>query len=215
MTYYTSEVYTNLIKKVFIELKEVLKSMKIPTLAFICFLIFSCSEGNDRRDYLEQVRICLEAKDITSKLFNQRNIPLAELVAESKIDKYRIDKSRFANIDSLTTDLSSEIRHYIQLIESKSENANEIEFYKATEKYLKIILDLETSISPFLKTIKDTIKGNEEVLSMEVKEKALGINAATQEWEDAESSFFQRNEINQATVDSILLEIRNANTGNE
>lgn len=208
MTYYNSEAYINLLKKV-------LKSIKILILNFICFLIVSCNQGNDRKDYLEQARICLEAKDITSKLFNQRNIPLAELVAESKIDKYKIDKSRFANIDSLTTDLSSEIKHYIQLIEIKSENANGTEFYKATEKYLKIILDLESSMAPFLKTIKDTIQGNEEVLSVEVKEKAFGINSATREWEYSEFSFFERYDINQATVDSILIEIRNTNTGNE
>ncbi|WP_127140336.1 hypothetical protein [Flagellimonas marinaquae] len=194
-----------------------MKSNKILYLTFICFSIIACNEGNNRKDNLEQVRICLKAKEITSRLFNQRNKPLAELVAEAKIDKYGIDKSRFANIDSLTTDLSSEIKHYIQLIETKSENVNDIEFYKATEKYLKIILDLESSISPFLQTLKDTIKGNEEVLSVEVKEKALGINAATREWEDAESSFFERYEIKQATIDSIVKRLKrtNVNTGNE
>ena len=160
---------------------------------------------------MEQVRICLEANEITSKLFNQRNKPLSELLAESKIDKYEIDKSRFVTIDSLTADLSIKISHYQKLIQSKSENINDNDFYKATEKYLNIISDLESSISPFLRTIKDSIKNNEEDLSLEVKEKALNINSATKEWEYAESSFLKKYGIIQNTVDSIMEGIRKTN----
>jgi len=189
-------------------LKEALKIYNYTLLYLIIFLILGCSNHNERADNLEQVRICLESKEITSKLFNKRNNPLSDILAESKIDKYGIDKSRFVTIDSLTADLSIKISHYRQLIQSKSENINDIDFYKATDKYLNTILDLESSISPFLQTIKDSIKGNEEDLSVEVKEKALKINSATKEWEYAESSFLEKYGIAQGTIDSIMDKIR-------
>ena len=158
---------------------------------------------------LEQVRICLEAKDVTSKLFNQRNIPLSKLLAEVKTDKYGIDKSSFVPIDSLTADLSRKINYYNQVIQSKSKVKDDIDFYNATNKYLNTISDLESSISPFLETIKDSIKNNEEDLSIEVKEKALKINSTTKEWEYAESEFLKKKGISQSTVDSIMERIRN------
>jgi hypothetical protein len=158
---------------------------------------------------LEQVRICLEAKDVTSKLFNQRNIPLSKILAEAKTDKYGIDKSGFVTIDSLTADLHKKINYYKQLIQSKSEDKNDSDFYNATVKYLNTISDLESSISPFLQTIKDSIKNNEEDLSLEVKEKALKIDSATKEWEYSESEFLKNNGITQNTVDSIMERIRN------
>ena len=175
----------------------------------IIFIIIGCSNYNNRADKLEQVRICLEAKDVTSKLFNQRNIPLSKLLAEAKTDKYGIDKSGFVTIDSLTADLSRKINYYKQLIQSKSEDKNDIDFYNATDKYLNTISDLESSIFPFLQTIKDSIKNNEEDLSIEVKEKALKINSATKDWEYSESEFLEKNGITQSTVDSITERIRN------
>ena len=175
----------------------------------ISFIFIGCSKYNQRADKLWQVRICLEAKDVTSKSFNKRNIPLSLILAEAKTDKYGIDKSGFVTIDSLTADLSDKINYYKQLIQSKSKHKNNIDFYNATAKYLHTISDLESSVSPFLQTIKDSIKNNEEVLSIELKEKALKIYSASKDWKNSESEFLEKNGITQSTVDSIMERIRN------
>jgi len=171
-------------------------------------LLVYCNRDSNKTSKLEQLEICLESKAITSNQFNRRNKPLSELLAESRIDKYKINKSRFVQIDSLTFDLGQKIDYYLQIVGEKSKEANNTNFYKATEKYLNTIKNLESSISPFLRAIKDTIKGNEEDLSIEVKEKALKIGSATTEWENAESKYLEENGISQIVVDSIMESIR-------
>ena len=164
----------------------------------------NCDRDSNMAKKIEQANICLESKEITSTIFNKRNKPLSELTAEAKINKYGIDKSRFVQIDYLTVDLDKKINYYTQLIETKSGEGDNIEFYKATGKYLKSIKDMESSIALFLKAINDTVKGNEENLSLEVREKALKIGSATNEWEIAQSNYFDENGISQIVVDSIM-----------
>lgn len=176
----------------------------------LCSSIFmgNCNRDSNRTKKIEQVKICLESKEITSTTFNKRNKLLSKLLAEAKIDKYEIDKSRFVQIDYLTADLKKKIDYYTQVVETKSGEVSNIEFYKATGKYLKTIKDMESSIALFLKAIKDNVKGNEENLAVEVKEKALKINSATMEWETAESNYLEKNGISQIVVDSIMKTIR-------
>lgn len=180
----------------------------------LCSSVFmvNCNRDSHRTKKIEQVIICLESKEITSTTFNKRNKPLSKLLAEVKIDKYKIDKSRFVQIDYLTADLEKKIDYYTQVVETKSGEISDIEFYKATGKYLKTIKDMESSIALFLKAIKDNVKGNEEKLSVEVKEKALKISSATMEWEIAESNYLEKNGISQIVVDSIMKTIRKRKT---
>jgi tetratricopeptide (TPR) repeat protein len=164
----------------------------------------NCGRDSNMAKKIEQANICLESKEITSTIFNKRNKPLSELTAEAKINLYEIDKSRFVQIDYITADLEKKINYYTQLIETKSGEGSNIEFYKATGKYLKSLKNMESSIALFLKAIKDTVKGNEEKLSIEVKEKAIKIGSASKEWELAESNYFDENGISQNVVDSIM-----------
>ncbi len=171
---------------------------------FIYILIFTrCNSNKEHLELLNQVKNNVEAESNVTFLFNERNIPLSEILVEARIDKYKIDKSKFKKIDSLTEELNTELNKSIKQISfNKNKNPNN-KFYKATLIYLKKIEEMEAVLHPFLESIKDTIENNEQSLSIMVKSKSMKIKSETDNWLKVKSEFYRENQIDQKEIDSI------------
>ena len=171
---------------------------------FIYILFFtSCNSDKEHLELLNQVKNNLEVESNVSFFFFLRNIPLSEILVEARIDKYKIEKSKFKKIDSLTVELNSELNKSIKQISSNKNKTPNNKFYKATLNYLKKIQEMETVLHPFLESIKDTIENNEQSLSIVVKSKSMKIKSETDNWLKVKSEFYEENQIDEKEIDSI------------
>ena len=175
---------------------------KLIVITLTSIISVGCSGGKDQ-NFKQVLKDNLEATRTVQNTFNDRNIPLKIILDQSKLNKYRIDKSQFIRIDSMTEVLDHKLSHQIENLINQKENSNDEKFYAASIEYLKFIRELEDDLKPFLESIEDTILGNEEELSIPVKENALRIETESRKWRIAEQEFYDKYDIQQTLVDSI------------
>ena len=177
-------------------------------------LITSCNFNKKHQEILLQVRNNLELQNNVATIFNERNIPLSEILAEAKINKYDINKSKFKIIDSLTLELNVELKKSIKQIEIFKNEASDREFYNATFEYLKAVDEMEAVNRPFFESIKDSIKNNEESLSVIVSTKGRKVKSEIENWKKVKSEienwkkvkseFYEQHSIKEKEIDSIV-----------
>ena len=175
---------------------------KITVITAIIISLSGCHSEKDQH-FKQVLKDNLEAMRTVQYTFNERNIPLKIILDQSRIDKYGIDKSQFTLIDSMTEVLDQKLTHQTNKLIIEKENTTEKVFYEAIIEYLKFIRDLENDLTPFLKSIEDTIIENEEELSIPVREKALRINTEMSNWRRVEQDFYDKYDIKQKMVDSL------------
>lgn len=175
---------------------------KILVLILTSIILFGCNGERDQ-DITEDLKNNLQATRTVQKTFDDRNIPLKIILEQSKLNKYNIDKSQFTRIDSMTAVLDQKIINQLENLEIEKENSTNKEFYDASIEYLKYIRELEDDLKPFLESIKDTIIGNEEELSIPVREKALRMRIKSNKWSKAAQEFYDKYNIKQPLVDSL------------
>lgn len=167
-------------------------------------MLSSCKSNKEHLELINQVKNSLEVEDEVTFLFNERNIPLSEILSEARIDKYKIDKSKFKKVDSLTIKLNTELNKSISQIDFNKNKTPNNQLYIATLKYLKKIQEIEIVLHPFLNSIKDSIKNNEQSLSVPVKLKSMKIKSEIDNLNKVRFEFYKENKIEEKEVNEII-----------
>lgn len=175
------------------------------TLLLLTFIV-SCKPSKE--ETLGHIRLCLEAQNETSVLFNKRNPYLQKIVDAKKNGNHPLDKSNLTKIDSLSTKINESTNIYLEKLEiEKSKYPDETLTYGVVD-YLKSVKNFEKEFDEFLSLIKDSIQGNEEEMSVTIKELALGLNSETRKLNQIKTGFYEKYGISQMEIDSLVELIR-------
>lgn len=169
------------------------------SLSLIC-----CNQAVKRTQILEVYQHNLEVQNEITELFNERNVPLQIISNEARLNKYNIDKTKFKLVDSLTNKLKQKLTLNIAKIDSQQKSSQDKTFNNATLKYCRTIQDFEISVKSFFESVKDSIKNNEQEISLLTKRKAGEVVSAIDKWNVAKYAYENSNYITQKEINSAI-----------
>ncbi|WP_299436588.1 hypothetical protein [uncultured Maribacter sp.] len=166
------------------------------------FLIIACKQEKGRT--LDVVRLCLEAQNETSLLFNQRNLNLQKIVETKKTDNQDLDKSNLAEIDTLNIQISKAVNIYLNELKLEKEKFSDNTLLNEVINHLESLKKFEKKFGIYLTLIKDTIVDNELEISETITNLALTLKSETNKLKNTKEVFYEKYKIEQRQIDSIL-----------
>ncbi len=171
---------------------------------FTILVLLSCNADYSKHQAFEQVKVCLDFQMKTTQAFKKRNPYLKELTKDALDDKYTIDKSNFKLINQMSSDIDRVLNVNLSSIDSIQQQHSKNDLFMATAEYLVFMKKFNTELTLFLTLIEDTIKHNEEDMSIEIGKIAKQSKIESNKWKESESEFYDKHNISQKEVDSIV-----------
>tara|TARA_R110000764_G_C10835807_1_gene363442 strand:+ start:71 stop:625 length:555 start_codon:yes stop_codon:yes gene_type:complete len=177
---------------------------KVNILLTLLLLVFISSCKPSKKETLDNIRLCLKAQNETAVLFNNRNPYLQKIVDAKKSGNLPLDKSNLTKIDSMTIKINVTAESYLKKLETEKSKYPDETLTNGVMDYLKSVKNFEKEFEIFLELIKDSIQGNEEDFSVTIKDLALGLNSETRKLNRTKTEFYEKYEISQMEIDSLV-----------
>lgn len=153
---------------------------------------------------LSVVRLCLEAQNETSLLFNKRNIYLQKIVDARKSDNHILDKSNLAEIDILNIQINEELNNFLNELKLEKEKFPDDALLDGMINHLESIRNFEKEFGTYCILIGDSIIDNEIEIAETITKLALGLKSETRKLKSTKAAFYEKHNITQIEIDSIL-----------
>ncbi len=175
----------------------------------LCFLIMTqvaCKPS--KSESLQQLALCLEAQDQAAKIYNKRNTYLDVFVKEARVDKYGNSLDNVHKIKEESKSIADFQKFWLDKLNSTKNRFKDKELINRTIDFLIAGQNLEEELNHFMVLWQDSIIDNEEESAIKINEVARELKARESILNTTKSEFFERYNVSQKEVDSILEVIR-------
>lgn len=175
-------------------------------LCFFTLVQVACKPS--KSETLQQLALCLEAQDQAAKMYNKRNPYLDIFVGEARVDKYGNSPENVLKIKEETKAISELHKFWLDKLNSSKKSFKDKELIQKTIDFLYACQNLEGELNHFMVLWQDSIIDNEEESAIKVNEAAKKLKDRESVLNNTKSDFFERYDVSQKEVDSILDVIR-------